>query len=107
MTYVDDVTEAFLRAAATPACHGQLYNLGGSPPASLTDIAEMTIKAAGPGATYTTRDFPADRAAIDIGSYLADDSAFRTATGWTPKVSLQDGIARSLDWYRTRLAAYL
>ena len=107
MTYVDDVTEAFLRSAATPACHGQLYNLGGSPPASLTDIAEMTIKAAGPGATYTTRDFPADRAAIDIGSYHADDSAFRTATGWTPKVSLQDGIARSLDWYRTRLAAYL
>jgi len=107
MTYVDDVTEAFLRAAATKACHGQVYNLGGSPPASLTDIAEMTIKAAGNGATYTTRDFPADRAAIDIGSYHADDSAFRTATGWTPKVSLEDGIARSLDWYRTRLAAYL
>lgn len=107
MTYVDDVTEAFLLAAATPACHGQVFNLGGSPPASLTEIAEMTIKAAGPGASYTTREFPADRAAIDIGSYHADDSAFRTATGWTPKVTLEDGIARSLDWYRTRLSAYL
>lgn len=107
MTYVDDVTEAFLLAAATPACHGNVYNLGGSPPASLREIAEITIGQAGPGASYTTREFPNDRAAIDIGSYHADDRAFRAATGWSPQVSLEEGIARSLDWYRTRLPAYL
>ncbi len=107
MTYVDDVTEAFLLAASTPQCHGQVYNLGGSPPASLTEIADMTVGAAGNGATYTTREFPNDRAAIDIGSYHADDRAFRQATGWAPKVDLKDGIARSLNWYRTRLPAYL
>lgn len=111
MTYVDDVTRAFLLAAETPACHGQVYNLGGSPPASLLEIAEMTTrraKAAGlPEAGFTTREFPADRASIDIGSYHADDSAFRAATGWQPEIGLEDGIGRSLDWYKTRLAAYL
>ena len=40
MTYVDDVTEAFLLAADTPACHGRIFNIGGPPPASLHDIAE-------------------------------------------------------------------
>ena len=73
MTYVDDVTEAFLAAAATPACHGRVFNIGGAPPASLTEIAEMMV-AAGPGAHYVTREFPADRARIDIGSYHADDT---------------------------------
>jgi UDP-glucose 4-epimerase len=107
MTYVDDVTEAFLAAASTPACHGQVYNLGGAPPASLLEIAEMTVRQAGGGASFTTREFPADRAAIDIGSYHADDSAFRAATGWAATVSLEEGIARSLAWYRPRLAAYL
>lgn len=107
MTYVDDVTEAFLLAASTPACHGRVFNLGGSPPASLLEIAEMTVREAGEGATFTTREFPADRAVIDIGSYHADDSAFRQATGWSAEVSLQEGIARSLAWYRTRLPAYL
>jgi UDP-glucose 4-epimerase len=58
-------------------------------------------------ARFTVRDFPADRARIDIGSYHADDSAFRAATGWAPRTSLEDGIARTLDWYRTRLAHYL
>ena len=34
LTYVDDVTEAFLLAADTPECHGRIFNIGGPPPAS-------------------------------------------------------------------------
>ncbi len=107
MTYVDDVTAAFLAAAETPACHGNIYNIGGSPPTSLHELAELVVRLAGPTAHYTTREFPADRAAIDIGSYHADDSAFRAATGWSPLVSLEEGVGRTLDWYRARLGDYL
>ena len=107
LTYVDDVTEAFLLAAETPACHGHIFNIGGAPPASLRDIAELLVRLAGPPAQYAVRQFPADRATIDIGSYHADDSAFRSATGWQPRVSLEEGIARSLEWFRPRLADYL
>ena len=105
MTYVDDVTEAFLRAAEERACYGRIFNIGGSPPASLHDIAEMLVSLT--GGRYEKREFPADRARIDIGSYHADDRAFRSATGWKPRVGLQEGIARSLDWFRPCLAAYL
>ncbi len=34
-------------------------------------------------------------ASIDIGSYHADDTAFRAATGWEPEVSLEEGIRRT------------
>ena len=61
---------------------GRIFNIGGPPPASLHDIAELLVRLAGPPARYITREFPADRATIDIGSYHADDSAFRAATGW-------------------------
>jgi UDP-glucose 4-epimerase len=107
LTYVDDVTEAFLLAATTRACHGRVFNIGGSPPASLRELADLVVRLAGGAASYTTRDFPADRLSIDIGSYHADDRAFRAASGWTPQVGLEEGIGRSLDWFRTRLAAYL
>ena len=106
MTYVDDVTEAFIRAAEMPACHGNIYNIGGPPPASLLEIAQIMQRIV-PDAHFVTREFPADRKVIDIGSYHADDSAFRAATGWTAGVGLEEGIRRSLDWYRSRLAAYL
>jgi len=107
MTYVDDVTAAFLAAAEHPACHGHIYNIGGPPPASLHDIAEMMVRVSGGQATYFTREFPADRARIDIGSYHADDRAFQVASGWKPEVGLEEGIAWTLDWYRTWLAHYV
>jgi UDP-glucose 4-epimerase len=107
MTYVDDVTAAFLLAAERAECHGRIFNIGGSPPASLLELAELVAQIAGSGARFVTREFPADRASIDIGSYYADDTAFRAATGWTPSVALEDGIRRSLEWFRPRMAAYL
>ena len=107
MTYVDDVSDAFIAAAENSAAHGNIYNIGGPPPASLLELAEMVVRVSGGSARYVTREFPADRARIDIGSYHADDSSFRTATGWAPKVGLEDGIARTLEWFRPRAAAYL
>jgi UDP-glucose 4-epimerase len=107
LTFVDDVTDAFLRAAVTPACHGGIFNIGGAPPASLRELADLVVKIAGPPAGYSVREFPADRRQIDIGSYHADDKAFRKVTGWVPEVSLEDGIRRTIEWYRPRLAEYL
>jgi UDP-glucose 4-epimerase len=107
LTYVDDVTEAFIAAAERSECHGRIFNIGGSPPASLHELAEIVVRLSGGTGHYTTREFPADRARIDIGSYHADDSAFRSASGWSPRTSLEDGIGQTLDWYRTRLADYL
>ena len=86
MTYVDDVTERLPGwRRNSPACHGRIFNIGGSPPASLHELAEMVVRAVRRHRRITPpANFPADRARIDIGSYHADDSAFRTATGWAP-----------------------
>ena len=110
LTYVDDVTEAFLRAAETarrPAVAGRVFNIGGSPPASLLEIARRLVAANGGRGHYLVKEFPPDRAPIDIGSYHADDRAFRAATGWSPRVGLDEGLRLTLDWYRERLADYL
>lgn len=109
LAYVDDVTRAFLMAAEQAHradVAGRVFNLGGAPPISLLDLAHLLITANGGQGRFETREFPADRAPIDIGSYHADDHAFRTATGWAPHVSLEEGLARSLAWYRERLADY-
>lgn len=108
MTYVDDVTEAFLLAAeAAPAVSGRVFNIGGPPPASLLEIARRLVAANGGRGHYAVKEFPADRAPIDIGSYHADDGAFRAATGWAPATGLDEGLRLTLDWYRARLADYL
>ena len=100
------MTNAFLAAAEQPACYGRIFNIGGSPPASLQELADIVVRLSGGTGHYVTREFPADRARIDIGSYHADDRAFRSASGWRPQTSLEEGVGRTLDRYRTRLADY-
>lgn len=105
-TYVDDAVDALLRAAEVEGVEGQAYNLGGDCVVSLQDLAKTLSKVAG-DAPFEIKAFPAERKRIDIGDYYADDRAFRTATGWKPKVPLEDGLRRTLDYYRANLAHYL
>ena len=107
LTFVSDVTEAFLSAATTSGCYGQVFNIGGTVPITLRNLADILVSVAGNGTRYVVCKFPEDRARIDIGSYYADDVLFRRATGWMPRVGVAEGLTRSLDWFMPRLEDYL
>ncbi len=105
-TYVDDCVEAMMLAAVTPAMEGQALNIGGDGVISLKDLAEMLVRVAGTG-TATVKPFPPERKRIDIGDYYADDRRLRAATGWTPTVSMEEGLSRTVAYYRENLPRYL
>lgn len=105
-TYVDDAVDALLRAAATDGTDGEVYNLGGDGPITLQQLAQLLVDVNG-GGSFCTRPYPPDYKRIDIGSYFADDSRFRAATGWEPRVRLRDGLARTLAYYRDHLNQYV
>lgn len=100
------MVDAFLAAALSEATIGRVYNIGGCQPVSLLELAELLVRIAGSGA-YDRREFPAERKKIDIGDYVADDSAFRAVTGWRPRHSLDEGLAETLAFYRAHAAHYL
>jgi UDP-glucose 4-epimerase len=103
-TYVDDAVRALLLAASSDCAHGAVYNLGGSP-VSLLELAQLMIEVNGSG-SYAVVPFPANRKAIDIGDYYGDSSKIRTELGWEPTVPLEDGVARSLEFYRSHGSHY-
>lgn len=105
-TYVDDAVEAFLIAAARDEANGQVLNLGGDCIISLKDLADLLVEINGSG-EYAVRPFPPDRKRIDIGDYYADFSQIRSVLGWEPKVSLREGLARTVAFYREHLDHYL
>jgi UDP-glucose 4-epimerase len=106
-TYGDDVAAALLAAVDAPAAQGHAFNLGGGGAVSLDRLAQELIAANGGKGEFGVHEFPADRKRIDIGDYEADDRAFRAATGWAPRVTLAEGLARTLAYYRQNLAHYL
>ena len=104
--YVDDVLEALLLAAQAIEADGKIYNLGSEEVVSLKEFA-CILAALAPQVCIGEREFPADRLAIDIGSYCADFSAIRNELGWSPRVNLREGLERTLEFYRRHKDWYL
>ncbi len=99
MTYVDDVVEAFLLAACMEEANGEVFNLGGLEIVNLMEFTELLIEAAGSG-RYKIVPFPEERKRIDIGDYYADYSKINRVLGWEPKVSLREGLSKTVEYYR-------
>jgi len=104
-SYVDDVVEAMLLCAASEDANGEIFNLGADDPINLKDTAELLIKVAGSG-SYRIVPFPADRKAIDIGDYYADYRKIRAKLGWKPTVPLEEGLRRTMEFYREHASRY-
>lgn len=102
--YVSDVVEACLLAMATDGTDGQVYNLGGTP-VSLRAFVEKAMEILGSG-SYELVEFPPDLKPIEVGDYIADYSKFSRATGWRPEVSLEEGIRRTIDFFKTHRERY-
>ena len=101
--YVDDVVEALLLAALNKKADGEVFNLGGDP-ANLLELAEIITRLA--GGSYRTIPYPETARAIEIGDYVADSSKAQSVLGWQPRIGLQDGLSRTVDFYRAEREHY-
>ncbi len=104
-TYVDDVVEAFLLAATHEEAKGQIFNLGGQQPFSLRQFADTLLAVCGKG-SYQFVPFPEERKRLDIGNFYADWTKINTRLGWTPKVSLEEGLRRTVAYCRQHQQHY-
>jgi UDP-glucose 4-epimerase len=103
--YVDDVVECLLLAATTPDAAGQIFNVGNDEHLELRVIAEAVVRAAGSGRVEFT-PWPPDRDAIDIGSYFGDSSKAKRMLAWEPRTNFEEGIARTIEFFRSRRPWY-
>jgi UDP-glucose 4-epimerase len=104
--YVDDAVEAFLAAGADDGVNGGAFNVGGDEHIAHRDLVRVLVELAGSG-RYRFVEWPPEKRAIDIGNFYADSSLFKQRTGWVAAVSLRDGLARTLAYYRRHLDKYV
>jgi nucleoside-diphosphate-sugar epimerase len=104
--YVDDVVQAFLLAAATPAADGNIYMIGSGVESRFLDMVKEVIAAVGRG-SYVHVPFPPERESIDIRKFVITYAAMQKDTSWTPLVDLKTGVEKTVAFYKERLAEYL
>ena len=104
--YVEDVLDALLIAATENNAVGKVFNLGAPDPLSLEDTAKIMCQMS-EGGDYQIIPFPEDRKAIDVGDFICDYSAFRDQFEWEPKVNFEEGIQRSIEYFRKEIEHYI
>lgn len=104
--FVDDVVDALISAATTDSCYGKVFNLGGSEVVSLKDLAQK-LSQFQPDSSWRLVPFPEERKKIDIGDYYSNYRLASDLLGWSPQVKLDEGLLKTVHYYRQNLSEYL
>ena len=98
LNYVEDVVDALLLAGVAPAAEGQAFNLGSGRPVTVLEVARLLIELTD-SERYELVPFPENESKIEIGDYYADCTKVANVLGWLPRVSLQDGLRRTISFF--------
>jgi CDP-glucose 4,6-dehydratase len=101
LLYVEDAAAAYLaiaEALAEGRGAGMAFNAGGERPYSVLEIVETIANVAGTGIEPDVRGEGNPEGEIE--RQYVDSTRLRELTGWRPEFSLEDGIGRTIEWYR-------
>jgi nucleoside-diphosphate-sugar epimerase len=93
--YVQDTVEALIGMVETEAAAGEIINLGGGLGVSAGEMADLICKQL--GASWVDVKKPA---AVS-SKLIADTSKLQALTGWHQRVSLEDGVARTVEHFKS------
>jgi len=94
--YVDDLVEAFVRLMATPDEFTGPMNLGNPGEFTILELAQKVVKMTGSKSRIVYKPLPSD----DPTQRQPDISLAKSTLGWTPSVSLEEGLEKTIAYFR-------
>jgi UDP-glucuronate decarboxylase len=95
-TYVIDMVEGILRATYLPGASGEVINVGSGVETRIIDLANIILKLTGSKSRIEFHPLPVD----DPRRRCPDMSKAEKILGWMPKISLDQGLERTITWFR-------
>jgi UDP-glucuronate decarboxylase len=99
--YVDDLIEGFIRMMATDDSVTGPVNLGNPHEIPVLELAETVIRLTGSRSKLVKRPLPAD----DPLQRCPDITRAKAVLGWEPKVPLEEGLGKTIEFFDRLLAA--
>jgi NAD dependent epimerase/dehydratase len=104
--YVGDTVNGIMRCGTAPEVEGEVINLGTGAEVSITEVVQRVLALLGrdvPVGFDENRLRPPDS---EVERLLADTTKAKKLLGWTPEVSLDEGLRRTIDWMTGSLGEY-
>jgi NAD dependent epimerase/dehydratase len=106
LTFVEDTARAFVLAGTAPEVDGDVIHFGQGAAVSVGDLARRCLAVVGSTARIVS---VAERQRPDkseVGALLCDATRAKERLGWTPSVSLDEGLRRTADYIRAHQPDY-
>lgn len=106
--YVLDTCAGFLAMAASDKTVGQEVNIATQEEITIADLAQTLIAVINPSASIVSDDTRIRPSASEVERLCGSAEKMRALTGWTPAYSLKEGLAETVEWFRsgTNLGRY-
>ena len=96
--YVDDLADAFIQAAVTPECWGEVLNIGSGVPTSFRHMADCIVGVVGHGHVETV-PWPENYINVETGDYVTNIAKLQRLANWAPRVDLATGVRATWAYY--------
>ena len=104
-TYVDDTVDGLVRAMFSPRAVGEIFNVGNTKPVTIQALAELVWRLAGTGEPKIRRvSYQAFGRYEDVRARVPEIAKARELLGFEPRVGLEEGLRRTIDWQRAVMA---
>lgn len=107
LTFVKDTAAGFLAVAAADACVGEVTNVAAGKGITIGELAKRILALTGrEDMPIVTEDQRVRPEKSEVMQLIGDASLARQRCGWTPRHSLDEGLAATVDFVRENLALY-
>jgi|RhiMethySRZTD1v2_1073278.scaffolds.fasta_scaffold52806_4 nucleoside-diphosphate-sugar epimerase len=98
-TYVEDTSRGLMAALTSTLPNGEAVNVGSGTSVSVRELVELVGSICDHPAVEIRRD-PARQRRFDVHEFVCDATRLHAATGWKPRVSLREGLERTVQAFR-------
>jgi UDP-glucose 4-epimerase len=107
-TYVTDAIAATMQAGLNAQADGHAINIGSDVETTVLEFAELMLELFGASRSklrFVSQEEVYGKSYEDIPRRVPDNTKMRTLLGCTPRISLRDGLARTIEWFRSEHAS--
>jgi NAD dependent epimerase/dehydratase len=106
MNYVSNTIDGYLCAASAPEAVGKTFNLGSGQEISIGELARVIGTLSGRDVRVRCEKERLRPEKSEVNRLIADHSLAKSLLGWMPRIGLEDGLSRTIEWMRDNIGRY-